>query len=93
MAKYLEARVKLTYTQLNKLKSEAKNKTWTILRINKKNFQEEELPHELFLTTKQTTKIRNTFVNKMLADAKLSKTQLSEITQSGRCFGFWLGSS
>ena len=38
MAKYQEARVKLTNTQLCKLKSEAKNKTRTILRINKKNF-------------------------------------------------------
>ena len=37
-------------TQLNKLKSAAKNKTGTILRINKKNFEDEELPHELFLT-------------------------------------------
>ena len=56
MANYQEARVKLTNTQLNKLKSAAKNKTGTILRINKKNFQDEELPHELFITTRQTTK-------------------------------------
>ena len=45
MANYQEARVKLTNTQLNKLKSAAKNKTGTILRINRKNFQDEELPH------------------------------------------------
>ena len=56
MANYLEARVKLTNTQLNKLKSAAKNKAGTILRLNKKNFEDQELPHELFLTTKQTTK-------------------------------------
>ena len=37
-----EVRVKLTNTQLNKLKSAAKNKTTTILRLNKKNFEEEE---------------------------------------------------
>ena len=60
MANYQEARVKLTNTQLNKLKSAAKNKTGTILRMNKKNFRDEELPHE-FLTTRQTTKIRNAF--------------------------------
>ena len=53
MANYQEARLKLTNTQLNKLKSSAKNKTGTILRINKKNFQDEELPHELFLITRQ----------------------------------------
>ena len=53
MANYQEVRVKLTNTQLNKLKSAAKNKTETILRINKKNFEDEEFPHELFLTTRQ----------------------------------------
>ena len=54
-----EVRVKLTNTQLNKLKSAAKNKTGTILRLIKKNFDDEELPHELLLTIRQTTKIRN----------------------------------
>ena len=57
MASYEEAKVKLTNTQLNKLKSAAKNKTGKILRVNKKNFRDEEFPHELFLTTRQTTKI------------------------------------
>ena len=46
MANYQEARVKLTNTQWNKLKSAAKNKTGTILRLNKKNFEGEEFPHE-----------------------------------------------
>ena len=52
MVNYEEARVKLTNTQLNKLKSAAKNETGTTLRITKKNFQGEELIHELFLTTR-----------------------------------------
>ena len=39
MANYQEARVKLTNTQLNKLKSKAKNKIEVILRINKKNLK------------------------------------------------------
>ena len=30
-----------------------KNKTGTTLRITKKNFQEEELPHQLFLRRKK----------------------------------------
>ena len=51
MANYEEARVKLTNTQLNKLKSATKNKTWTTLRITKKNFRHEKLPHEVFLIT------------------------------------------
>ena len=39
MVSYQEARVKLINTQLNKLKSAAKNKTGTILRINKKTLK------------------------------------------------------
>ena len=46
MANYQEARVKLTNTQLNKLKSAAKSKTGTILRLNKKNFEDKELSQE-----------------------------------------------
>ena len=91
MVNYQEAKVKLTNKQLNKLKSAAKNKTGTILRLNKKNFEDEELPHELFLTTRQTTKIRNAFANNMRTDIKLSKAQISKISQSGGSFGSWLG--
>ena len=58
-----EVKVKPTNTQLSKLKSAAKNKTRRILRVNKKNFEDEELPNKLFLTTSQTTKIRNAFAN------------------------------
>ena len=46
-----------------------------MLRINKKNFQDKELPHELFLTTRQMTNIRNAFANNMSTDIKLSKAQ------------------
>ena len=83
MANYQEGRVKLTNTQLNKLKPAAKNKTGTIIRSNRKNFEDEELPHELFLTTRETTKIRNVFLNNMSRDIKLSKAQISNIIQSG----------
>ena len=47
-----EARVFLTNTYLRKLKSAGKRKTGTTLRITKKNYQDEELPHELFLATR-----------------------------------------
>ena len=40
MANYQQARVKLTNTQLNKLKSAAKNQTGTILRLNKKKLED-----------------------------------------------------
>ena len=65
MANYQKAIVKLTSTRLKKLKSTAKNKTGTILSIKKANFLDEKLPHELFLTTRQTTKIRNAFAKNM----------------------------
>ena len=62
-----------------------------MLRLNNKNFEDEELSHELFLTTKQTTKITNAFANNVSTDIKLSKAQISKIIQSGGCFGLWLG--
>ena len=52
IANYQDARVKLTNTQLNKLKSAAKNRTGAILRLNERNFQDEEVPQKLFLTTR-----------------------------------------
>ena len=73
MANYQEAWVKLTKTQLNKLKSAAENKTGTRLRLNKKEFEDEELPHEIFLTTRKTTKIKNAFANNISTDIKLTK--------------------
>ena len=91
MANYQEASVKLTNTQLNKLKSTAKYETGTTLKLNKKNFEDEELPRELFLTTKETTKIRNAFANNISTDIKLSKTQISKRIQSDGSFGSWLG--
>ena len=72
MANYREARVKLTNIQLNKLKSAAKNKPGKILRLNKENFEDEEMAHKLFLTTRQTTKIRNAFAKNVSTDIKLS---------------------
>ena len=72
-------RVKLANSQLNKLKSPAKNKTEIILRMNKKNFQDGELSYELFLTIRQTTNIRNAFDNHMSTDIKLSKAEISKI--------------
>ena len=39
MANYQEVRVTITYTQLYKLKSAAKNKTRTVIRIIKKTFK------------------------------------------------------
>ena len=90
MVNYQEVKVKLRNKQLNKLKSAGKNKRETILRLNKKNFEDEELPHGIFLTTIQTTEMINDFPNNMSTDIKLSKAQTSKIIQWGGSFGFWL---
>ena len=83
MANYHEARVKLTNTQLNKLKSTGKNKTWAIIRITRKKIDDEEFPNELFLTTTQTTKIRNVIAKNISTYIKLSQEQLSKMIQLG----------
>ena len=50
MVNYEEARVKLTNTQLNSWNLQQKLDLDN-LRITKKNFQHEKLPHEVFLIT------------------------------------------
>ena len=64
-----------------------KKKTGTILRLSKKNFKDGELVYELFLTTRQTTKIKNVFANNMSTDVKLTKSQIYKIFNSGGSFG------
>ena len=61
------------------------------LRIGAKHFNKEDLPEELLLTTRQTTKLRNTINNNMSTDIKLSKVQIKKITQSGGFLGKLLG--
>ena len=53
-------------------------------------FDGNDLPHELLLTTRQKTKLRNAFNNNMSTDLKLSKAQISKIIQSGEFLGFLL---
>ena len=68
MINYQEARVNLTNIKLNKLKSAAKNMKGSILRLAKKNFEDQELPHELFPTTRQTIKICSAIASNMSID-------------------------
>ena len=49
------------------------------------------MPHELFLTTRQKTKIRNTFNNNISTDVILSKSQLAKIIRSGGFLGKIIG--
>ena len=52
-------------------------KTVSLLRFNRKIFEDEELSHELFLRTRQTTKIRSAFASNMPTDRKLTNAQIS----------------
>ena len=87
MVEYSKVNVKLSDTQLKKLKTAVKDKTGTTLRMSLKMFNGNDLPHELLLTTRQKTKLRNAFNNNMSTDLKLSKAQISKIIQSGRFLG------
>ena len=63
MVEYSNVTVKLSNSQLNKLKTAVKKKTGVILRMNNKLFRENTLPPVLFLTTRQKTNLRNAFEN------------------------------
>ena len=82
MVEYSKVNVKLSDTQLKKLKTAVKNKTGTTLRMSLKMLDGNDLPHELLLTTRQKTKLRNAFNNNMSTDLKLSRAQISKIIQS-----------
>ena len=82
MVEYSKVNIKLSDTQLKKLKDAVTNNTGTTLRISLKMFDGNNLPHELLLMTRQKTKLRNTFNDNMSTDMKLSKTQITKIIQS-----------
>ena len=77
----------LTNAQLNKLKKSFKSNEGAILRLGIKNFNKDELPHELLLTTRQNTKLRNAINNNLATDIKLSKAQIKKLMQSGGFLG------
>ena len=87
MVEYYAVNVKLSDKQLKKLKAAVKNKTGTTLRMSLKMLVGNDLPHELLLTTRQKTKLRNAFNNNMSTDLKLSRAQISKIRQSGGFLG------
>ena len=69
------------------MKTAAKNQTGVTLRMNIKMFVGNNLPYELLLTKTKKTNLRNAFENNMSADVKLSKVQISKITQCGGFLG------
>ena len=87
MVEYSKVSIKLSDMQLKKLKDTVKNNTGATLRISLKVFDGNNLPHELLLTTRQKTKLKNAFNNNMSTDLKLSKAQITKIIQSGGLLG------
>ena len=78
---------KLRNVQPNKFKKAVKSNEGAALRLGIKNFNKDEDPHELLLTTRQNTKLRNTIDNNLATDIKLSKAQIKKFMQSGRLLG------
>ena len=95
MIQYDSLHVKLSNSQLNKLKSSIKNETDVVLRmlsnmVSNSN-DNTNFPHELLLTNRQVANIRKAFAKNTSTDIKLSKIQLSKMIQSGGFLGNLLG--
>ena len=86
MVEYSKINCKLTNVQLNKFKKAAKSNEGATLRLGIRNFNKNETPHKLLLTTRQNTKLRNALNNNSATDIKLSKTH-KKIIQSGGILG------
>ena len=87
MVEYSTANVKFSDTQLKKLKNAVKDNKGATLWMNLRMINGNNLPHELLLTERQKTKLRNAFNNNMSTDIKLSKAQISKIILSGGLLG------
>ena len=93
MTQYNSLNVKLSNSQLSKLKSAIKNEAEVVLRLssNMVGDNETNFPHKLLLTNRQVGNLCKAFPNNSSADIKLSKTQLSKMIQSGGFPGRLLG--
>ena len=89
--------VKLSNSQLNKLKSGIKINTEAILKLSSNavgdSNDETNFPHKLLLANAQVSRLGKDFVNGSSANIELSITQLLKIWQSGGFLGRLLGPS
>ena len=76
MTQYNSLNVKLSNSQLNKVKSAIKNETEVVLRLSSNMISDNEtnFPHKL-LTNRQVSNLRKAYSNHLSAYIKLSKTQ------------------
>ena len=95
MTQYNKINIKLSTSQLNKLKSAIKNETEVIIRISPNMIgnsnDETNFLHELLLTDRQVSSIREAFSNNSSTNIKFSKTQVSKIILSRGFLGKLLG--
>ena len=95
MTQYNRLNVKLSNSQLNKLKSAIKNENEVVLRLSPNMIgdsnDEVNFSYDLLLTDRQISSIRKAFSNDSSVNIKLSKTQLTKMIQSGGFLGRLLG--
>ena len=95
MTQYNRVNVKLSTSQLNKLKSAIKNENDVVIRLSPNMIGDSNdkgnFPHELLLTDRQVSSIHKAFANNSSVDIKFSKTQLSKMIQSGGFLSKLLG--
>ena len=95
MTQYNSLNVKLSDSQLSKLKSAIKNENDVVLRLSSNmvgnSNDNTNFPHELLSTNRQVANIRKAFAKNTSIDIKLSKPQLSKMIQSGGFLGRLLG--
>ena len=95
MTQYNKLNVKLSISQLNKLKPANKNGTEVILDLSSNiigdSNDENNFPHKLLVTNTQVWRLRKSFTNNSSAKIKLSKTQLYQIVQPRGFLGRLLG--
>ena len=96
MTQYNSFNVKMSNSQLNKLKPAIKNQTDMTLRLSLSMISnstelhsndEVNFPHKLLLTNRQVANLRKAFTNHTSADIKLSKAQMTKM-QKGRFLRF-----
>ena len=95
MTQYNSLNVKLSNSQLSKLKLAIKNENDVGLRLSSNvvgnSNDNTNFPHELLLTNRQVANICEFFAKNTSIDIKLSKTQLSKMIQSEGFLGRLLG--
>ena len=79
MTQYNSLNVKLSNSQLNKLKSAIAKESEVVLRLlsNMIGDNESNFPHKLLLTNRKVANLRKAFANYLSTNIKSSKTQLS----------------